>query len=155
GGFYIDTDSFVIRNLENLKNSIGVTDNFSYKCSKKVFNAPKAKNFTCISNSVYHFDRHHPFMKDCVDYYDIWWIRHQGYAPAGAIMMMELIKNNFDKINFIPQRELICFYHLRKTRKIVSEDDKDLKYALNNCYTIQMLGAGRSNIGIGNFNKTF
>lgn len=155
GGLYIDTDSFVIKSLAELKNSIGVTDNFSYKCSDKVFNSPKAKNFTCISNSVYHFDRNHAFMKDCLENYDIWWIKQQGYAPAGAIMMMELIENNFEKIDFVPQRKLICFYHLGKTKNIVDENNKDLIDTLENCYTIQLLGAGSSNYKIDNFNITF
>jgi hypothetical protein len=155
GGFYIDTDSFVMKNMQHLKNTIGVTDNFSYHCSSKVFSAPKAKNFTCLSNSVYHFDKHHSFMKDALENYDLWWIRHQGYAPAGAIMLMDLIEKNFDKINFLPQREILCFYHLGKAKKLVEENDPSLKEALDICYTIQLLGAGSATSSVSDFNRSF
>ena len=93
-------------------------------------------------------------MKDALDNYDIWWVKNQGYAPGGAIMLMDLIENSFDKIDFLPQREIFCFNHLGRAKNIVNETDVHLKDIVDNCYTIQLLGAGSSTNGANNFSST-
>ncbi|CAF0910951.1 unnamed protein product [Brachionus calyciflorus] len=155
GGLYLDTDSFVLKNMEHLRNMISVREKFSYICSQKVYSTPKLANFTCVSNGVYHFEKNHKFMKDAVINYESWWRRIQGYAPAGAVMLMDLIENNFDKINFLSQNEILCLNHLFITRNEISENDPRLLDAFNTCYTTQLLGAGSSTMSINSFNVSF
>ncbi|CAF0719793.1 unnamed protein product [Brachionus calyciflorus] len=164
GGLYLDTDSFVIKNMEDLRNMISVREEFSFICSNKVYSTPKLKSFTCVSNGVYHFEKNHPLMRDAVINYDKWWSRNQGYdwwgrnigyAPAGANMLMELIENSFDRINFLSQNKVLCLEHLSITRNEVNEDDPRLLDALNTCYTIQLLGKGSSSTTLKSFNESF
>ncbi|CAF0925063.1 unnamed protein product [Brachionus calyciflorus] len=154
GGFYIDSDSFVIKNFLKFKNSISVSDNFAYKCSKKVFNAPKVKNFTCISNSMFHFERNHGFLRDALELYDVAWVKYQSYGPGGASMLMNFIDKYIDKVNFYSSKEFMCQNLIMTSRTIMESSDKRVKHALENCFTLQILGAGAHNLTIKNFEKT-
>ncbi|CAF0946201.1 unnamed protein product [Brachionus calyciflorus] len=155
GGFYIDSDSFVIRNFLKLKNSISVSDNFSYRCTKKVYNSPNAKNFTCLTNCFFHFDRHHAFMRDALEMYDVYWTRYQGYGPGGAGMLINLIEKSFDKINFVSNIEVVCARYISITASNYKMDDPKVQKALKTCYTLQILGGGRSTLNFTNFDKSF
>ena len=60
----------------------------------------------------------------------------------------------FDKIDFLPQREIICFNHLGRGKNPANETDPYLKDIVDNCYTIQLLGAGSSTNDVNNFPYT-
>ncbi|CAF0946183.1 unnamed protein product [Brachionus calyciflorus] len=154
GDFYLDSDSFVVKNFLKFKNSISVTENYRYNYSTKVCSTDKIKNFKCLSNCMFHFEQYHPFMRDALNHYDLWWSKYQVYGPGGASMLMSLVERNFNKINFYKSEEFVCQSKIRSSRKKSNSTNEIVEYAMKNCYTLQILGAGKFNFSIDNFNET-
>ncbi|CAF0916132.1 unnamed protein product [Brachionus calyciflorus] len=154
GGLYLDFDMFVLRNLESYKNTIGVDQNKSHVCSKKVYDSPKAKQFTCLCNCMFSFDRHHPFLEHALTIYEKWWSECQGYGPGGGTMLFTLLEYYYDKINFMPNEYWICNKYIRVRNNELDDSSPAIQDAINNCFVFHFYGSGDPNFKIENIEKT-
>jgi hypothetical protein len=71
GGFYVDTDGFVLRNMESVRNALGAEPSTAVSCmdSKRHFTRNGVPNISCICNCVLAFDKGHPFLADALTTY--------------------------------------------------------------------------------------
>lgn len=155
GGLYLDTDMFVLRNLESFRNSIGVDDHRSYVCSSKTYSTSKVFNFSCLCNCMMSFDKNHAFLKAALEQYDLWWSSHQGYGPGGAIMLTELLGNYLDQVNPVSNDYWVCNKYMNIRYKQVDENYSPLKEVMENCIVLHMYGGGMKDLSLDGFEEKF
>lgn len=142
GGLYLDTDMFVLRNLENLGNAIGVDVNNSYVCHNKSYSYGDVKNFSCLCNCMMSFQKDHPFLKEALEYYENYWSKFQGYGPGGAILLINLVERYHNSINFYDNQEFVCNMNIQFKDKEMSGNEIVLKNTFKKCYVYHVYGSG-------------
>jgi hypothetical protein len=70
GGLYMDTDIFVMRNLEAVQNTLGVDSAGQYICLHLYwwnrFSRCNVRNIACACNCLFSFDTGHQFLRDAL-----------------------------------------------------------------------------------------
>lgn len=142
GGLYMDTDMFVLRNLEYLKNAIGVDVEYSYICHDKAYTTKDVKNFACLCNCMFSFEKNHPFLKDALVNYESFWSKHKGYGPGGALMLIKLVENYLGLIRFYDNNIFVCNKYMSIRFDILNSTDFRFDDAIRQCFVLHMYAGG-------------
>ncbi|KAG2389121.1 hypothetical protein C9374_014521 [Naegleria lovaniensis] len=149
GGLYIDSDMFVMRNLQHLKNAIGVDGFRTQVCHSEVYSKGPVKDFACLCNCLMSFEKEHPFMREALENYGYFWRTIQGYGPGGAVMLMKFVKRHLDSLSVYHNGQFLCNDYLQRYEMHASSGtSQEVQEIIDNCHVAHLYGGGKNSLQI-------